>query len=162
MNYAVIKKTDVANGPGVRVSLFVSGCTHYCKGCFNSEAWDFAYGQPFTGDTAEEILDALAPSYIRGFSVLGGEPLEPANRDTVWELLQKVKETYPEKTIWLYTGSLFEEIRDLPFVPMIDVIVDGPYVEALRDTQLHWKGSRNQRVIDVKRTLAAGRIVLWD
>ena len=83
MNYAAIKKTDVANGPGVRVSLFVSGCTHYCKGCFNSEAWDFAYGQPFTGDTAEEILDALAPSYIRGFSVLGGEPLEPANRDTV-------------------------------------------------------------------------------
>ena len=170
MNYAAIKKTDVANGPGVRVSLFVSGCTHYCKGCFNSEAWDFAYGQPFTGDTAEEILDALAPSYIRGFSVLGGEPLEPANRDTVWELLQKVKETYPEKTIWLYTGYEYE--KDLRrweaegeqtvtgILSLIDVLVDGEFVEEKKNLRLSFRGSENQRLIDVKKTREQGQTVL--
>ena len=170
MNYAAIKKTDVANGPGVRVSLFVSGCTHYCKGCFNSEAWDFAYGQPFTGDTVEEILDALAPSYIRGFSVLGGEPLEPANRDTVWELLQKVKETYPEKTIWLYTGYEYE--KDLlrweaegeqtvtGILSLIDVLVDGEFVEEKKNLRLSFRGSENQRLIDVKKTREQGQTVL--
>ena len=170
MNYAAIKKTDVANGPGVRVSLFVSGCTHYCKGCFNSEAWDFAYGQPFTGDTAEEILDALAPSYIRGFSVLGGERLEPANRDTVWELLQKVKETYPEKTIWLYTGYEYE--KDLlrweaegeqtvtGILSLIDVLVDGEFVEEKKNLRLSFRGSENQRLIDVKKTREQGQTVL--
>ncbi|MGN0424868.1 MAG: anaerobic ribonucleoside-triphosphate reductase activating protein [Acetatifactor sp.] len=170
MNYATIKKTDVANGPGVRVSLFVSGCTHYCKGCFNSEAWDFAYGQPFTEDTAGEILNALAPSYIRGFSVLGGEPLEPANRDTVWELLRKVKETYPEKTIWLYTGYEYE--KDLlrweaegektvtGILSLIDVLVDGEFVEEKKNLRLSFRGSENQRLIDVKKTREQGQAVL--
>ena len=109
MNYAAIKKTDVANGPGVRVSLFVSGCTHACKGCFNREAWDFNYGEPFTAETEEVILEALSHDYIRGFSVLGGEPMEPSNRGIVLELLRKVREAYPEKSIWCYTGYDYEE-----------------------------------------------------
>lgn len=170
MNYATIKKTDVANGPGVRVSLFVSGCTHYCKGCFNSEAWDFQYGQPYTPDTTQEILDALAPSYIRGLSVLGGEPLEPANRDTVWELLRKVKETYPEKTIWLYSGYEYE--KDLlrweaesdaavtGILSLIDVLVDGEFVEEKKNLRLSFRGSENQRLIDVKKTREQGQVVL--
>lgn len=170
MNYAAIKKTDVANGPGVRVSLFVSGCTHYCKGCFNSEAWDFAYGQPFTEDTIREILDALAPSYIRGFSVLGGEPLEPANRDTVWKLLQKVKETYPEKTIWLYSGYEYEkdllcweaekDAATIGILSLIDVLVDGEFVEEKKNLRLSFRGSENQRLIDMKRTRELGQTVL--
>ena len=170
MNYAAIKKTDVANGPGVRVSLFVSGCTHYCKGCFNSEAWDFAYGQPFTEDTIREILDALAPSYIRGFSVLGGEPLEPANRDTVWKLLQKVKETYPEKTIWLYSGYEYEkdllcweaekDAATIGILSLIDVLVDGEFVEEKKNLRLSFRGSENQRLIDMKRTRELGQAVL--
>lgn len=109
MNYATIKKTDVANGPGVRVSLFVSGCTHHCKGCFNSVAWDFQYGQAYTLETEQEILQALAPDYIRGLSLLGGEPMEPQNRATVLSLVKKVREIYPRKTIWCYTGYDFDK-----------------------------------------------------
>ena len=142
MNYAMIKKTDVANGPGVRVSLFVSGCTHACKGCFNSEAWDFAYGEPYTAETEKEILQALSHGYIKGFSVLGGEPMEQNNRPTVLELLQKIRETYPEKSIWCYTGYDFE--KDLlrwkaegdrtvgELLDLIDVLVDGEFVEKKR------------------------------
>ncbi len=159
MNYATIKKTDVANGPGVRVSLFVSGCTHYCKGCFNSEAWDFCYGNPYTEDVEEEILEALAPSYIRGLSVLGGEPFEEANRQGVLGLLRKTKERFPQKTIWCYTGYDYE--KDLlcwiaegreevaQMLSCIDVLVDGEFVEELKNLRLPFRGSENQRLIDV-------------
>ena len=170
MNYANIKNCDIANGEGVRVTLFVSGCTNHCENCFQPETWDFAYGQPFTGDTAEEILDALAPSYIRGFSVLGGEPLEPANRDTVWKLLQKVKETYPEKTIWLYSGYEYEkdllcweaekDAATIGILSLIDVLVDGEFVEEKKNLRLSFRGSENQRLIDVKKTREQGQTVL--
>jgi len=169
MNYAAIKKTDVANGPGIRVSLFVSGCTHACKGCFNSEAWDFAYGEPFTEDTENEILKALDNDYIRGFSVLGGEPMEPRNRGTVLELLQKIRETYPEKSIWCYTGYDYE--RDLlrwsaegdmtvaKLLDIIDVLVDGAFVEEKRNLRLAFRGSENQRLIDMRATKRAGHVI---
>ena len=148
MNYATIKKTDVANGPGVRVSLFVSGCTHHCKGCFNSEAWDFHYGQAYTEETEQEILQALAPDYIRGLSLLGGEPMEPENRGAVLSLVKKVREQYPQKTIWCYTGYHFD--RDLP---LLDVIVDGEFIEERKNLRLAFRGSENQRILDVQLSL---------
>lgn len=170
MNYATIKKTDVANGPGIRVSLFVSGCTHACKGCFNREAWDFMYGQEFTGETEKEILKALAPDYIRGFSVLGGEPMEPQNRGTVLELMRKVKAAYPKKDIWCYTGYDYE--KDLlrwereettavitELLELIDVLVDGEFVEKKKNLRLAFRGSENQRLIDMKKTRTEGRVV---
>ena len=169
MNYAAIKKTDVANGPGVRVSLFVSGCTHACKGCFNSEAWDFAYGEPFTEEAEQKIMQALAPDYIKGFSVLGGEPMEPQNRDTVLGLLHKVREAYPEKSIWCYTGYDYE--KDLlrwtaegdrtvsELLDLIDVLVDGEFVEGKKDLRLAFRGSANQRLIDMPATKKAGHVV---
>lgn len=169
MNYATIKKTDVANGPGVRVSLFVSGCTHACKGCFNREAWDFNYGEPFTAETEKVILEALSHDYIRGLSVLGGEPMEPSNRDTVLGLLKKVREAYPEKSIWCYTGYDYEE--DLlqwiaegdetvgELLELTDVLVDGEFVEEKRDLRLAFRGSGNQRLIDMKATKKAGHVV---
>lgn len=159
MNYAAIKKTDVANGPGVRVSLFVSGCTHHCKGCFNAETWDFCYGSPYTEEVEEEILEALSPSYIRGLSVLGGEPFEEANRLAVLELMRKVKERYPEKNIWCYSGYDYEkdmlrwiaegraEVEQM--LHCIDVLVDGEFVEELKNLRLAFRGSENQRLIDV-------------
>ena len=163
MNYATIKKTDVANGPGVRVSLFVSGCTHHCKGCFNSVAWDFQYGQAYTLETEQEILQALAPDYIRGLSLLGGEPMEPQNRATVLSLVKKVGEIYPRKTIWCYTGYDFD--KDLlawmeagdpvitKLLPLLDVIVDGEYKEECRNLRLPFRGSENQRILDVPLSL---------
>lgn len=228
MNYATIKKTDVANGPGIRVSLFVSGCTHYCKGCFNSEAWDFGFGQPYTKETEKEILEALAPDYIRGLSLLGGEPMEPQNRGTVLELLKQVRRLYPQKDIWCYTGYDYEKdllawvaqereasdgcresgrmvetfgmqenvvsakgeesggavcrreskeqrlesekgVED-PFgengsgpvtqlLSLIDVLVDGEFVEEKKNLRLAFRGSENQRLIDVKKSLRQGRVV---
>ncbi len=170
MNYAAIKKADVANGPGIRVSLFVSGCTHACKGCFNREAWDFKYGQEFTEETEKEILKALAPDYIRGLSVLGGEPMEPQNRVTVLELLRKVKAAYPTKDIWCYTGYDYE--KDLlqwereeqtavvtELLGLIDVLVDGEFVEEKKNLRLAFRGSENQRLIDMKKTRSEGRVV---
>lgn len=170
MNYAAIKKTDVANGPGIRVSLFVSGCTHACKGCFNREAWDFKYGQEFTEETEKEILRALAPDYIRGLSVLGGEPMEPQNRVTVLELLRKVKAAYSTKDIWCYTGYDYE--KDLlqwereeqtavvtELLGLIDVLVDGEFVEEKKNLRLAFRGSENQRLIDMKKTRSEGRVV---
>lgn len=163
MNYATIKKTDVANGPGVRVSLFVSGCTHHCKGCFNSVAWDFQYGQAYTLETEQEILQALAPDYIRGLSLLGGEPMEPQNRATVLSLVKKVRGIYPRKTIWCYTGYDFD--KDLlawmeagdpvitKLLPLLDVIVDGEYKEECRNLRLPFRGSENQRILDVPLSL---------
>ena len=163
MNYATIKKTDVANGPGVRVSLFVSGRTHHCKGCFNSEAWDFHYGQAYTEETEQEILQALAPDYIRGLSLLGGEPMEPENRGAVLSLVKKVRERYPQKTIWCYTGYHFD--RDLlrwmeegdpvitELLPLLDVIVDGEFIEERKNLRLAFRGSENQRILDVQLSL---------
>ena len=169
MNYATIKKNDIANGPGVRVSLFVSGCRHHCRNCFNSEAWDFSYGRPFTKDVMDEILDALDKSYISGLSYLGGEPFEPENRAGLTELSQRFKERFPDKTLWCYTGFEFEKellkgaAGDQGSVDLllsyIDVLVDGRFVEELKDLSLIFRGSSNQNIIDVPASLAAGHMV---
>lgn len=172
MNYATIKKHDIANGPGVRVSLFVSGCTHHCKGCFNQEAWDFQYGSPFTGEQIGEIIQALSPDYIQGLSLLGGEPFEYVNQKGILELLRQVKKIYPQKDIWAYSGYLldrdilsnqckkWEETREL--ISYIDVLVDGEFVEELKNPSLAFRGSSNQRIIDVKKSLKENRIVLHE
>lgn len=168
MNYATIKPTDVANGPGVRVSLFVSGCRHFCKGCFNSEAWDFSYGRPFTEEVWKEIFELLGHSYIAGLSLLGGEPLEPENQEALLPFLKKVKALFPEKSIWCYSGYTFEYItgtmmdtcratREL--MGLIDVLVDGKFVEEKKNLNLRFRGSENQRILDVKGSLAAGEAV---
>lgn len=169
MNYATIKNCDIANGPGVRVSLFVSGCTHRCPGCFNEVAWDFAYGEPFTQETVDSILEMLRPSYIRGLTLLGGEPFEPQNQGPVVELLRQVKKAYPQKSIWAFSGYLFD--RDIlsgrlgdtsEYLSYLDVLVDGPFVEAKKNLSLRFRGSENQRLIDVPASLREGRIILWD
>ena len=161
MNYHHITMDDMLNGDGMRVVLWVSGCDHRCPHCQNPQTWPEHSGIPFDEDAHEELFEALSRDYISGVTFSGGDPLFLPNRETVGALIAEIRARLPEKTIWLYTGSLFEEIRTLPFIPQIDVIVDGPYIDALRDTQLHWKGSKNQRVIDVGRTLAEGKIVLW-
>ena len=173
MNYATIKTHDIANGPGVRVSLFVSGCTHHCKGCFNSETWDFGYGEPFTAEVEERIFRALEPDYIKGLSVLGGEPFEPANQKAVLPFLRRVRARYPEKPIWCYSGYLMDRqlLGDSPvhtaeaeeMLKLIDVLVDGEFVEEKKDLKnIRFRGSTNQRVIDVPASLKAGEVVLWD
>ena len=169
MKYATIKNCDIANGPGVRVSLFVSGCTHRCPGCFNEVAWDFDYGEPFTQETIDRILSMLRPAYIRGLTLLGGEPFEPQNQGAVVELLRQIKKEMPEKSIWAFSGYLFD--RDIlsgrlgdtaEYLSYLDVLVDGPFVEAKKNLSLRFRGSENQRIIDVKKSLAAGEIILWD
>lgn len=164
MNYMSIKKTDVANGPGIRVSLFVSGCTHHCKGCFNPETWDFNAGQQFTGETIEEILQYCTPDYIGGLTLLGGDPLEPQNQKELLPLLKAFKEKFPNKTIWCFTGYLFEEIKDTSydFLSYIDVLVDGPFIETLKDLTLKFKGSSNQRTINVKESFLQKEIILLE
>ena len=164
MNYANIKHHDVANGPGIRVSLFVSGCTHHCKGCFNAEAWSFTYGEPFTQQTVEEILLALQPAYIQGLSLLGGEPFEPENQPAVLDLVRQVRAAYPEKDIWAYSGYTLEQLQTLApeLLAQITVLVDGPFVEAKKNLSLRFRGSENQRLIDVPASLAAGKTVLWE
>jgi anaerobic ribonucleoside-triphosphate reductase activating protein len=171
MNYATIKTHDIANGPGVRVSLFVSGCTHHCKGCFNPETWNFNYGEPYTPEVEEQVLEALSPWYIRGLSLLGGEPFEPQNQPALVELVKKVKRLYPEKTIWCYSGYDYE--KDIlagrlgdwdttnELIRHIDVLVDGEFVEAKKDLSLRFRGSSNQRVIDVPKSLEEDQVVLW-
>ena len=167
LNYADIKKVDVANGPGVRVSLFVSGCTHRCEECFNPETWDFDYGTPFGEAEIEKILALLAPDHIRGLSLLGGEPFEPANQEAVLELVRRVREELPQKTIWCYSGYLFQELaagkigdhgREL--LEQLDVLVDGPFVLAKKDLGLRFRGSSNQRIIDVPASLKARTVIL--
>lgn len=160
MNYGNIKKYDIADGPGVRVSLFVSGCRHHCKGCFNSETWDFNYGQPYTEETEAEIIEALKPDYIQGLTLLGGEPFEPENQVELVKLLRKVREIYPNKDIWSYTGYIYD--RDLmeggraftsvteEMLSYLDVLVDGPFIEAERDLTLVFRGSRNQRILKLR------------
>ena len=172
MNYATIKNCDIANGPGVRVSLFVSGCTHHCKGCFNQEAWDFHFGKPFTQETIDRILAMLAPGYIRGLTLLGGEPFEPENQGPIVELLRQMKAKFPEKSVWAFSGYLFD--RDIlpgklgdpaitrEYLGYLDVLVDGPFVEAKKDLALRFRGSSNQRLIDVPKTLKEGKIFLWE
>ena len=161
MRYASIKKCDVANGTGIRVSLFVSGCHHHCKGCFNTDAWDFNYGNDFTEQTQEKILEALDKDYIQGLSLLGGEPLEYVNQKGLLPLVKKVKQRFPNKTIWSWTGYKFEDyIKDKEIVNYLDVLVDGQFVDELRNPMLKWKGSSNQRVIDIKKTLKKNDIVL--
>lgn len=150
MNYAKLNKTDIANGPGVRVSLFVSGCRIRCPGCFNPEAQRFTYGQLFTTDTVKEILEALAPDHISGLTVLGGEPLDEKNRMDVQVLLMEVKAKYPKKSVWLYTGYNYSAVYQLVIMKYIDVLVDGPFIEAQKDIGLRFRGSKNQRIIDVK------------
>lgn len=174
MNYGTIKKYDIADGSGVRVSLFVSGCTHHCKGCFNAETWSFDYGQPYTQKTEQEILDALKPDYIEGFTVLGGEPFEPANQRALLPLLKRIKEELPKKTVWAYSGYLYEELTGKEkktgrarcevtdeMLSHIDVLVDGEFVEEKKNISLQFRGSENQRLIDVKETSQKGRIVFW-
>lgn len=172
MNYAAIKNCDIANGPGVRVSLFVSGCTHHCKGCFNEVAWDFQYGQLFTQETINEILKMLEPPHISGITLLGGEPFEPENQPAILELLRQIKAKMPKKTIWAFSGYLFEkdilagrlgpkEVTE-EFISYLDVLVDGPFVLEKKDLMLRFRGSSNQRLIDVPASLRLGKTVLWD
>lgn len=173
MYYAAIKPTDIANGPGVRVSLFVSGCTHHCPGCFNEVAWDFAYGEPFTNETMDMLYKALSASYIRGLTLLGGEPLEPVNQNALLPFVQAVCHRFPEKDIWCYTGYQYE--RDLlsaegrarcavtdELLALFDVLVDGPYLAEKHDITLLFRGSSNQRLIDLVKTRQTGTVVLWE
>ena len=150
MNYAEIKKVDIANGPGVRVSLFVSGCRNRCKGCFNPETWDFDYGRPFTRETEDEIIEALRPSWIQGLSILGGEPTEEENAAVLIPFLKRVRAVLPDKDIWLYSGYTYEALRDKEILTLVDVLVDGPFLLELKDAGLAFRGSRNQRLIDLK------------
>ena len=172
MNYAEIKYCDIANGPGVRTSLFVSGCTHHCPGCFNAATWDFAYGKPFTEETEEEILKSLEPYYIQGLTLLGGEPFEHVNQQALLPFLRKVKARFPEKDIWAFSGYLFdkdmlermcyewEETREI--LSYIDVLVDGKFILELKNLNLKFKGSSNQRTIDVKKSLETGETVILE
>ena len=172
MNYADIKRYDVANGPGVRVSVFVSGCTHRCPGCFNEEAWDFNFGKPFTQETIDYIIDLLKPDFYKGITFLGGEPLEHVNQQGLLPLARKIREVYPEKSIWCFTGYDFEKdvlgrmINEWPetkeLLSYIDVLVDGPFIEAQKNLNLVFRGSENQRLIRIPETLKTGNIVLWE
>lgn len=169
MHYASIKKYDIANGEGIRVSLFVSGCPHHCKNCFNREAWDYDYGKKFTEKEEENIIEYLKDDYIAGFSLLGGEPMWPANQQGLLPLLRKVKQKYPNKTIWCYTGYLFDKeiLEDMyknndftkEFLSYIDVIIDGRFIEKYKDPSLYFRGSSNQRIIDVKKSLKNKKVV---
>lgn len=172
MYYATIKSRDIANGPGVRVSLFVSGCNHHCKNCFNEEAWDFQFGEPFTQQTIDHIIDLMRPSFVKGITLLGGEPFDPKNQGAIVELLRKIKQELPEKSIWAFTGYVFD--RDIwpgklgdpaitdEYIHYLDVLVDGPFIEEQKNLSLRFRGSENQRIIDMKKTLASGEIVLWE
>lgn len=156
MNYAAIKPIDIANGPGVRVSLFVSGCRLHCPGCFNKEAWDFNYGQKFTYETLHELMTALDNPNVTGLSILGGDPLEPENIPVVTEICKKVRAWRPDRDIWLWSGRQWEDVKDLPLLWDVDVLVDGPFVEAEKDLRLAWRGSANQRVIDIPESRRRG------
>lgn len=171
MYYGNIKFCDIANGEGVRTSLFVSGCTNHCKDCFQPQTWDFHYGKPFTAETQEKILKSLKPYYIDGLTVLGGEPMEPTNQETVMHLMEEVKECFPDKTIWCYTGFVYD--KDLlegqrchtvvtdRLLSLIDVLVDGPFMVNKKNISLAFRGSENQRLIDMNKTRKEGHVVLY-
>lgn len=172
MNYAGLKKTDVANGTGIRVTLFVSGCTHACKNCFNEEAWDFNYGEKYTKKIEDEVISAIDKPYIKGLTLLGGEPMHPNNQEEVAKLVERVKKEFPEKDIWLFTG--FDFNKDIlnkmyKFIPTtkkiidnIDVLVDGKFVDELKNVKQYFRGSENQRIIDVQKSLENMEVTLYD
>lgn len=171
MNFGQVFYTDTANGIGCRISLFVSGCTHHCDECFNQETWDFHYGRPFTDADADDVVEHLKPSYIDGLSLLGGEPMEPANQEALRPLLERVRRECPGKTVWIYSGYTFEELTDpenkrchtadtLPILSMTDILVDGEFKKNLKDVRLLFRGSSNQRILDVPASIAAGKAVL--
>lgn len=174
MYYGMIKKNDIANGEGIRTTLFVSGCRNRCKGCFQPQTWDFCYGKPFTNETEEEIFNTFSNPFIRGLTVLGGEPMEPENQAALLPFLKKFKSRFPEKTIWLYTGNLYEELvgsvqgsnKCLPItaeiLSLIDILVDGSYVEELKSIGLRFRGSSNQRIIDLNKTRELGSVTIWE
>ena len=172
MNYCNIKYNDIADGEGVRTTLFVSGCTNRCKGCFQPETWDFSYGEPFTKDVEDKTIESLSPYYIDGLTLLGGEPFEPSNQVALLPFLKRVKERYPEKNIWAFTGFVYD--RDLTpggrkhthctdeLLSLIDVLVDGPFILEQKSLSLQFRGSANQRVIDMRKTLSTGQVTIWD
>ena len=172
MNYAKIKKYDISNGPGVRVSLYVSGCRNHCKNCFNPETWDFNYGEPFTKEVENEIIEAMKPDYIKGFTLLGGDPFEPENAEALAPFLMRLRKVYPHKSFWCFTGYDYEaELltgkkgdidTTLKILNCLDVLVDGRFVEELKDLNLLFRGSANQRIILVKPSLKKDEVVLWD
>ncbi len=171
MHYSVIKPVDIADGVGVRVTLFVSGCTHHCKGCFQPQTWDFAYGQPYTKETEDQLISLLSPSYIRGLTLLGGEPMEPDNQRALLPLLRRVRAELPKKDIWCYSGYTLEELTGVSrarcevtdeLLSLIDVLVDGEFVEEKRNISLKFRGSENQRLIDLAATRKQGTVVLYD
>ena len=171
MYYGEIKNCDIANGEGVRVTLFVSGCTNHCKNCFQPQTWDFCYGQPFTTETEDYLLSLLSPVYINGLTLLGGEPFEPANQRELVGLLRRIRRELPDKTVWAFSGYTWEELTGQSrarcevteeMLSMIDVLVDGEYMEEKRNISLRFRGSENQRLIDVPKTRETGAVVLWD
>lgn len=171
MNYGAIKKCDIANGVGVRTVLFVSGCTHHCKGCFQPETWNFDYGERYTKETEDEIIESLKPDYVDGITLLGGEPFEPENQRELVKLLRRIKKELPQKTVWSFSGFTYEELTGdsravcevtNEMLSMLDVLVDGEFVEAKRNISLRFRGSENQRLIDMNKTRKEGKIVLWD
>ena len=174
MYYGAIKKNDIANGEGIRTTVFVSGCTNRCKNCFQPETWSFTYGEPFTEAVAEEIFKALDNSAVRGLTVLGGEPMEPENQRDLLPFLKELKRRFPNKTVWLYTGNLYEELigetGDSPkhlditeqLLSLVDILVDGPFIEEKKSLGLRFRGSENQRIIDMNKTRREGRVVIWE
>ena len=169
MNYANIKTYSIENGTGVRVSLFVSGCTHHCKDCFNEQAWDFEYGNPFTADTENSVIEALAPDYMAGITLLGGEPMEPVNQRGLLPLLKRIRKELPQKTVWAYTGYVYEDLLEggrahcevtEELLSLCDILVDGPFIVEKKNISLRFRGSENQRIIDLKATRETGKVVL--
>ena len=162
MKYNKIRKMDIANGPGVRVSVFLQGCSFHCKNCFNPETWDFDEGLEFTDEVIEEIIELCGKKHIQGLSILGGEPMHPKNIKGTIKLAKRFKEVYPDKNIWSWSGFLFDQIKDKEIFDYLDVLVDGQYIDELHDPTLKWRGSSNQRVIDVQKTIKKGDIVLYE
>lgn len=169
MNYANIKTYSIENGTGVRVSLFVSGCTHHCKDCFNEQAWDFGYGNPFTEETENAVIEALAPDYMAGITLLGGEPMEPVNQRGLLPLLKRIRKELPQKTVWAYTGYVYEDLLEggrahcevtEELLSLCDILVDGPFIAEKKNISLRFRGSENQRIIDLKATRESGKVVL--
>lgn len=169
MNYANIKTYSIENGTGVRVSLFVSGCTHHCKDCFNEQAWDFGYGNPFTEDTENAVIEALTPDYMAGITLLGGEPMEPVNQRGLLPLLKRIRKELPQKTVWAYTGYVYEDLLEggrahcevtEELLSLCDILVDGPFIAEKKNISLRFRGSENQRIIDLKATRETGKVVL--
>ena len=163
MRYNLIRKMDISNGPGVRVSVFMQGCSFHCKNCFNSETWDFEGGKEFNDETIEKILNLCGQNYVEGLSILGGEPMHPTNIEGTTKLAKAFKEKYPNKSIWVWSGFLYDrDLKDKEVLKYIDVLVDGTYIDELHDFTLKWKGSSNQRVIDVQKSLVSGKVVLFE